>query len=58
MIVIKMKRIRPELLDPEAPESSRLGDARVREESDDDEEEDEGDEEGDEDDGNSDGYSE
>jgi hypothetical protein len=60
MIVIKMNRMHPELLDPQAAESSIAVDARVREKPDDDEEEDEGeeDEDEDEDEGNSDGYSE
>jgi hypothetical protein len=55
MIMIKMNRIHPALLDPEAAERSVAVDLRIREEPDDDEEEDEDE---DEDEGNSDGYSE
>jgi hypothetical protein len=58
MIVIKMSRMHPELLDPEATQSSVAFDARVGENPEEDEEEDEGDDEENEDDGNSDGYSE
>jgi hypothetical protein len=59
MVITKMNKTHPELLDPEAAERSLAIDALVREEPDDDEEEDEVDnDDDDEDDGNSDGYSE